>query len=364
MVDNNRAKELKAFDDSKAGVKGLVDSGIVHIPEIFVTPSVTENEFSAENLNSCSDAVNAQIPIIDIEGINEDDFRRRRIVEEVGEACKTWGFFQVVNHGVPQHVMDEMIGGIRSFHEQPNDIKREFYSMDPMKKVMFNSNFDLYQAQVANWRDTLACLMAPNPPTNDELPQACREELLQYSQHVRKLGHTIFELLAEALGLKPNHLLDMDCAKGQFIISHYYPPCPEPNKTLGITKHTDPNFFTILLQDQIGGLQINHQNQWIDIHPVTGALVINLGDLLQLLSNDKFKSAEHRVLAKHIGPRISIACFFTTQLLPFDTLYGPIKELLSDENHALYKETTIKDYVLYYNSKGLGALPSLLHLKL
>nr|XP_004236794.1 1-aminocyclopropane-1-carboxylate oxidase homolog 1 [Solanum lycopersicum] len=364
MVDNNRAKELKAFDDTKAGVKGLVDSGIVHIPEIFITPSLTEKEFSVENLDSGSDIVSVQIPVIDLKDMNGDDFQRRRVVEEVGEACKSWGFFQVVNHGVPQHVMDEMIGGIRCFHEQPNDIKEEFYSMDPMKKVMFNSNFDLYQAKVANWRDTLACLMAPNPPTNDELPQVCREELLQYSQHVRKLGLTIFELLAEELGLRPNHLLDMDCAKGQFIISHYYPPCPEPNKTLGITKHTDPDFFTILLQDQIGGLQINHQNQWIDIHPVNGALVVNLGDLMQLLSNDKFKSAEHRVLAQHIGPRISIACFFTTQLLPFDTLYGPIKELLSDENHALYKETTVKDYVLYYNSKGLGALPSLLHLKI
>ncbi|XP_049389919.1 1-aminocyclopropane-1-carboxylate oxidase homolog 1-like isoform X2 [Solanum stenotomum] len=364
MVDNNRAKELKAFDDTKAGVKGLVDSGIVHIPKIFVTPALTENEFSAKNLDSDSNIVNVQIPVIDLKGINEDDFRRRRIVEEVGEACKTWGFFQVVNHSVPQHVMDEMISGVKSFNEQSSEKKMEFYSRDNLKKVKFNSNFDLYSSKAANWRDSLTCVMAPNPPTQDELPEACREELLQYSEHVRKLGHTIFELLAEALGLKPNHLLDMDCAKGQFIISHYYPPCPEPNKTLGITKHTDPDFFTILLQDQIGGLQINHQNQWIDIHPVTGALVINLGDLLQLLSNDKFKSAEHRVLSKQIGPRISIACFFTTQFQPFDTLYGPIKELLSDENHALYKETTVRDYVSYYNSRGLGAHPSLLHLRL
>lgn len=85
---------------------------------------------------------------------------------------------------------------------------------------------------------------------------------------------------------------------------------------------------------------------------------------MQLLSNDKFKSAEHRVLSKHIGPRISVASFFTTQYQPFDRLYGPIKELLSNENPPLYKETTVRDYVSYYNSKGLGAQPSLLNLKL
>ncbi|MCD7457634.1 hypothetical protein HAX54_035637 [Datura stramonium] len=180
MVGSDRAKELKAFDDTKAGVKGLVDSGIVHIPEIFFTPAVTENEFSTENLDSCSDVVhvNIQIPIIDLEGINGDDFRGRRrrriVVEEVGEACKKWGFFQVVNHGVPQHVMDEMISGVKSFHEQPNEIKMGFYSRDNLKKVKFNSNFDLYQSKAANWRDTLACVMAPNPPTNDELPESCR----------------------------------------------------------------------------------------------------------------------------------------------------------------------------------------------
>ncbi|KAK4720793.1 hypothetical protein R3W88_011026 [Solanum pinnatisectum] len=285
MANYDRAKDLKAFDDTKAGVKGLVDSGIVHIPEIFVTRALTENEFSAKNLDSDSNIVNVQILVIDLKGMNGDDFQRRRIVEEVGEACKTWGFFQVVNHSVPQHVMDEMISGVKSFNEQSSEKKMEFYSRDNLKKVKFNSNFDLYSSKAANWRDSLTCVMAPNPPTKDELPEACREELLQYSEHVRKLGHTIFGLLAEALGLKPNHLLDMDCAKGHFILCHYYPPCPEPNKTHGITKHTDPDFFTILLQDQIGGLQIYHQNQWIDIHPVTGALVINLGDLWQSISS-------------------------------------------------------------------------------
>ncbi|KAK4373528.1 hypothetical protein RND71_008912 [Anisodus tanguticus] len=131
-----------------------------------------QNEFSTQNLDSCSN-VNVQIPVIDLKDINEDDFRRGKIVEKIGEACGTWGFFQVVNHGVPQHVMDEMIRGVRSFNEQPNEIKMEFYSRDNLKKVKFNSTFDLYQSKAANWRDTLACVMAPNPPSSDQLPEAC-----------------------------------------------------------------------------------------------------------------------------------------------------------------------------------------------
>lgn len=112
----------------------------------------------------------------------------------------------------------------------------------------------------------------------------CREITLEYSRLVYKLGICLLELLSEALGLKPDHLLSLDCAKGHCLLSHYYPACPEPELTMGTTKHSDPAFLNILLQDHVGGLQIFHQNQWIDVPPVPGALVVNIGDLLQVIS--------------------------------------------------------------------------------
>ncbi|KAI3700734.1 hypothetical protein L2E82_45372 [Cichorium intybus] len=132
---------------------------------------------------------------------------------------------------------------------------------------------------------------------------------------------------------------------------------------MGTTKHTDAGFLTVLLQDEIGGLQILHQNQWIDVPPTPGALVINIGDLLQLISNDKLRSVEHRVVANKKGPRVSVACFFTTALAPSTKVYGPIKELVSDDDPPRYRETTVQEYSQYSFATGLG-VPRLDHLKL
>ncbi|GFQ08507.1 1-aminocyclopropane-1-carboxylate oxidase homolog 7, partial [Phtheirospermum japonicum] len=78
--------------------------------------------------------------------------------------------------------------------------------------------------------------------------------------------------------------------------------------------------------------------------PTPGALVVNVGDLLQLVSNGKFKSNVHRAIVSHIGPRISVACFFSGPVNGAK-IYGPIKELISEESPALYKDVALGEYV-------------------
>ncbi|CAJ1948872.1 unnamed protein product [Sphenostylis stenocarpa] len=352
--------QRKAFDETKAGVKGLVDAGTKKVPSIFRVPP-EKSEKKVSNLSNTSHV----IPVIDLADIHTDASKRHELVEIVKRASQTWGFFQVVNHEIPVSVLEEMKNGVKRFHELDTKDKKEFYSRDRTKPFFYNSNFDLYGSQPAlNWRDTFKCLLYPDAPKPEEIPVACRDILLDYRKYIMKLGILLLEMFSEALDLIPNYLKDLGCAERVFGICHYYPACPEPDLTMGTTAHADNDFFTILLQDHIGGLQIRCDDKWIDINPVPGALVINIGDLLQLVTNDRLKSSEHRVLSNHVGPRISVACFFSPGAEASLRPLGPIKELLSEKDPPKYRETTFTEYEAYFVAKGLDGRSALAPFKI
>ncbi|KAK4485520.1 hypothetical protein RD792_008162 [Penstemon davidsonii] len=347
IEEENRIEMLKAFDKTQSGVKGLIDSGLQKIPKIFIRPS----EEVAQELLTHKKQIQFEVPVIDLSGM------RKAIVEEVRIASETWGFFQVVNHGIPLSVVDGMIEGVRKFNEMDVEEKKKYYTRDGMRRVRFHSSHDLFTSATASWRDTLSISFSDpadhHVDYEDELPISCRDSSVEYSKHVKKLGNNLLGLLSESLGLEIDHLKSMECLKGHRLYCHYYPACPQPELTIGTTKHSDGGFLTILLQNQIiNSLQVLHQGQWVDIQPIPGALVVNIGDLLQLVSNGKFKSVKHRAKTSRAGPRISVACFFSGPDNG-DKVYGPIEELVSQENPPLYKEVLLSEYRVKILTTGL-----------
>ncbi|XP_039144407.1 1-aminocyclopropane-1-carboxylate oxidase homolog 3-like [Dioscorea cayenensis subsp. rotundata] len=339
----DRAAALKEFDETKAGVKGLVDSGITSIPSIFHHP----------NLHITSTTSHLSIPTIDF------SLPRPIVVDLIRSASINWGFFQLINHGIPLSTIQTTISTFRSFNELPTNVRCKHYKRGMEGGFSYSSNVDLYKSVAASWRDTIQIMTGPARPDLNLIPEVCRMELVAWDERAKEVARELMGMMCEGLGVGVGRMEEMTCLEGRLMACHYYPPCPEPDQTMGTAVHTDPCALTLLVEDQVGGLQVKQEGEdgeefWVDVKPVPGALVINVGDLLQIMSNDTYKSVEHRVRANsEQDARVSIAIFYNPGKRGELDLYGPLPELISSEKPAVYRNFTMREFMGTFFGKEL-----------
>ncbi|KAL5070902.1 hypothetical protein RYX36_021789 [Vicia faba] len=219
-----------------------------------------------------------KIPIIDLSQTSQEN-----LISEIGKACEEWGFFHIINHGV---------------------------SSDLINKV-------------AN--------------------ETKKETIAEYGGKLEKLSFKLLELISLSLGLSGDKFFD--CFENQLSLVrlNYYPPCPSPDLALGIGPHKDPCVLTIVAQDDTGGLQVknNSVGGWVPIEPIPGALVVNVGDVFQVWSNDKYDSAIHRATVNSQKERYSYPFFFFPG---HDVMVKPAEELVSEQGPAKYKPYNFGKY--------------------
>lgn len=169
---------------------------------------------------------------------------------------------------------------------------------------------------------------------------------------IGKLGVTLDDSKIDGLiGLK---LVNMN----------FYPTCPNPELTIGVGRHSDMGILTVLLQDDIGGLYVKTEEEmdgkrkgdWLEIPPVPGALVINVGDTLQILSNGRYKSAEHRVRTTRTKSRVSIPIFTVPK--PTERI-GPLPQVVERDGVARYREFIFEEYMKNFFSNAHDGKKSL-----
>ncbi|CAL1371314.1 unnamed protein product [Linum trigynum] len=242
--------------------------------------------------------------------------KKKAIMEVVKEACSVYGFFQIVNHGVPLQLMDRAFQVSAQFFDFPLDEKLTFGSR-PGATLPAGYNRHPFDCPDKHKNDYLFLLRPSNPffVAYPAKPPHLREVAEEVFTSLIETGSLIEGIINDSLGLPCGLLkqeLDSD-SSWDFMLAHRYFPEID-GVTNGLTAHEDSNAFTLLFQDDVGGLEVWRNGEWIPVTPEPGAIVVNVGDLIQVLSNNKFKSATHRVVRPKGKSRYSYTYFHSVSV--------------------------------------------------
>ncbi|GAV79442.1 2OG-FeII_Oxy domain-containing protein/DIOX_N domain-containing protein [Cephalotus follicularis] len=286
----------------------------------------------------------ADIPVI--------DFTDPKAKDQIVKACEEFGFFKLVNHGVPMEFMSRIEAEAVNFFNLPQSVKDKAGPPDPFgygsKRIGPNGD--------VGWIEYL--LLNTNPQFTSqktlaifqENPEVFRCAVDDYIHAVKGMAYEILELMAEGLNIEPNNVLSRlvrhENSDSCFRLN-YYPPCPElqalsGRNLIGFGEHTDPQIISVLRSNNTSGLQIClRDGTWVSVPSDQTSFFINVGDALQVMTNGRLNSVKHRVLADTKKSRVSMIYFGGP---PLSEKIAPLPQLVAKEEDSLYKEFTWCEY--------------------
>ncbi|KAJ1386940.1 Oxoglutarate/iron-dependent dioxygenase [Sesbania bispinosa] len=278
-------------------------------------------------------------PVINLDNINNNVEERKAILEKLKMPARIGDFLRLTK----EHY--------RKCMEQR------------FKEVMASKGLGDVQAELKDmdWETTFFLRHLPDSNIS-EIPDLSEEYRLdklkikkamkEFAQKLEKLAEELLDLLCENLGLEKGYLKKAFYgSKGPNFGTKVanYPPCPKPELVKGLRAHTDAGGIILLLQDdKVSGLQLLKDGQWVDVPPMRHSIVVNLGDQIEVITNGKYKSVEHRVIAQTNGTRMSIASFYNPAN---DAVIYPAPALLeakAEEREQVYPKFVFEDYMRLY----------------
>ncbi|KAK7331432.1 hypothetical protein VNO77_25657 [Canavalia gladiata] len=337
-------------------VQELIKKPLTSIPQSYIQlhnhePSSLKNETFRHT-----------IPTINFKKLIHGETKELEL-EKLNLACRDWGFFQLVDHGIRPLVLETLKAEIEGFFMLSLEEKMK-YKIRP-GDVEGYGNVIRSKDQKLDWGDRMFIQINPRsmrkPHLFPMLPSSLRSILELYMVEMENVGMSVVGWLGEALKIEKREWKVFEDGI-QNIRMTYYPPCPRPELVMGLTAHSDAAGITILNQTNgVNGLQIKKDGIWIPLNVNSDALLINIGDILEIMSNGAYKSVEHRAMVNSEKERISIAMFF---LPKFESEIGPAISLINSENPPLFKTIGMEKYVKNYFTRNMDGKSYLEHMRI